>query len=249
MMKRARKKTKPVLKKDKAKEKTKQPAKEGVKEPSDRQKNDDIEDKTGKDEPDQEKSKFAGKQKLIIFGSAGVLLVALIITGILVLTGGDASSDNSSVEQVKDKETQSEINKEDEESADDSEDEAEEEDESGNDEEEKEDLASEDPPVFYKFRPQFVVNLPSNRRIRYLQIEVNVMARSEKVIESVETLAPLLKSELITLFSNQKLAEVITPEGKNKLREEALKIINRIMEEQTGDEGVEQVLFTGFVTQ
>ena len=53
-----------------------------------------------------------------------------------------------------------------------------------------------------------------------------------------------------TLFrSSQTYDSVSTLEGKEALREEALSVIQEILEEETGDPGVEAVYFTSFVMQ
>ncbi|VAX05680.1 hypothetical protein MNBD_GAMMA19-792, partial [hydrothermal vent metagenome] len=38
-------------------------------------------------------------------------------------------------------------------------------------------------------------------------------------------------------------------EGKETLREEALEVVQQILEEETGDPGIEAVYFTSFVMQ
>lgn len=104
-------------------------------------------------------------------------------------------------------------------------------------------------PYFYKFMPTFTVNIPSKGRLRFLQVQVEVMSFDEEVISSVEEYAPLLKNDLVELFSQQEFDELILPSGKEILRKKALERVKKIMVKQTGEDGVEQVLFTSFITQ
>lgn len=104
-------------------------------------------------------------------------------------------------------------------------------------------------PLFYNIRPVFVVNIPSKSRIRLLQIEVDIMSRNSKTIDSLKAFEPLVKSELVNLFSSKDYEVLITQQGKEELRKEALLKVQSILKDQAGVEGVEQILFTSFVTQ
>lgn len=104
-------------------------------------------------------------------------------------------------------------------------------------------------PYFYKFLPPFVMNLPTKGRVRFLQIEVEVMAVSSDALKDVETYSPLIKNDLLQLYSSKKYDDIIIPAGREKLRQESLQVVNRILLENTGKESVKQVLFTSFVAQ
>ncbi len=104
-------------------------------------------------------------------------------------------------------------------------------------------------PQFYKFKPSFVVNVPDRGQIRYLQVDVELMTRNPKMIENIEAYAPLIRNDLITLFSSQNYEDLVSVEGKELLRTKSLEIVQRIMKENVGENAVDQVLFTNFVTQ
>lgn len=105
------------------------------------------------------------------------------------------------------------------------------------------------PPVYYAFDPAFVVNFKDESEVRFLQVTVEVMARDPLVIESVKTHTPVIRNNLIMLLSNQTVESISTVEGKEKVRAETLKEIQKILKKQTGSPGVEDVYFTGFVMQ
>lgn len=104
-------------------------------------------------------------------------------------------------------------------------------------------------PYFYKFLPPFVVNLPTKGRVKFLQIEVEVMATEKEVLSDVESLAPLIKNDLLQLFSNQKFEDMMKPQKREELRAQALKVVNDVLKENTGNNDVKQVLFTSFIAQ
>lgn len=104
-------------------------------------------------------------------------------------------------------------------------------------------------PQFYKLKPAIVVNVPAIDKTRYLQIDVELMARKGTNVETIEAYGPLIRNDLIALFSNEKYEDIATAEGKEQLRKKALEVVQKIMKKNTGDAAVEQVLFTNFVSQ
>lgn len=175
---------------------------------------------------ENEEAPAAGKSKsklFILLGVGGLLFVGLTATTLLLVLGGDEPS-------TPEAEVASEATQDDKEEADGA-------------------ATALGSPQFFPIRPAIVVNIPSKGRIRFLQIQVDIMSRDDDVIEDLEAYAPLIKNELISLFSSQNYAEMVTVEGKETLRKEALKRVQKVMSEQAGVEGIEQILFTSFVTQ
>lgn len=104
-------------------------------------------------------------------------------------------------------------------------------------------------PQYYKLKPSIVVNIPGVDKSRFLQVDVELMTRNSAGIENVEAYAPLIRNDLITLFSTQKYDDLVTVEGKEELRKKALEIVQKVMKQNTGEPVIEQVLFTNFVSQ
>lgn len=104
-------------------------------------------------------------------------------------------------------------------------------------------------PVYYAFDPAFVVNFQDSSSIRFLQVTIEVMSRDPIAIEAVKTHMPVIRNSLVLLFSSQTPENIMTREGKEKIRTDALKEIQKVMKEQTGAPSIEAVYFTGFVMQ
>ena len=104
-------------------------------------------------------------------------------------------------------------------------------------------------PIYYAFDPAFVVNFQDNSAIRFLQVTIEVMSRDPLSIEAVKTHMPVVRNNLVLLFSNQSPENITSREGKEKIRSDALKEIQKVMTEQTGSPSIEAVYFTGFVMQ
>jgi len=104
-------------------------------------------------------------------------------------------------------------------------------------------------PIYYAFDPAFIVNFNDGNNIRYLQVTLEVMTYNQHTVEDLERHMPVIRNNLIMMFSSLNYDVLSTVAGKRKLQEDALAEIRSILKEKTGKEGVEEVYFTGFVMQ
>ena len=106
------------------------------------------------------------------------------------------------------------------------------------------------PLQFYAMDPAFVVNFEASSVSRFLQIEVRVGTREPEVLEVLKANEPVIRNDLLLLFSNQKYEDIATGTGKDALRHKALKVIQDIVAGAGGKApAVEAVYFTSFVMQ
>jgi flagellar protein FliL len=101
---------------------------------------------------------------------------------------------------------------------------------------------------YYAFDPPMVVNFEDGSVVRFLQISMEVMAHDQKAIDSVQKNMPLIRNNLLLLMSNRNYQSLMSREGKDKLREEALAEIRAVQKKQGGGD-VDDLLFTSFVVQ
>ncbi len=113
----------------------------------------------------------------------------------------------------------------------------------------KEDAGDAAAPIYYKLDPTFVVNYQAQDDLRFLQVTVEVMARDEKIIALVEQHMPVIRNNLIVLFSSQDFTTISTRVGKERLRAQVLAEVQKVLKEETGRPGIEAVYFTSFVMQ
>ncbi len=104
-------------------------------------------------------------------------------------------------------------------------------------------------PIYSKLGDAFIVNFMAGDQIRYLQVEIEVMSRDPDVAKDIETHMPVIRNNLVMLFSGLDFETISTVEGKQKIREQALHEVQKILEEQTGYKGIEDLYFTSFVMQ
>jgi flagellar FliL protein len=102
--------------------------------------------------------------------------------------------------------------------------------------------------VYYAIDPPLVVNFEDGSAVRFLQISMEVEAHDQKVIDSVQKNIPLIRNNLLLLMSNRNYQAMMTREGKEKLRQEALTEIRAVQKKEGGGD-VDDLLFTSFVVQ
>lgn len=184
------------------------------------------------DDEEKEDSKPKGSlvTKILLFGVLPLMTIVVIVFGTLfiagVLPGG--GSDKSATAEMSD-------------SGDGGEEEG--------GEEEGDGEGGSMPAIYLPIDPAFVVNFASQGKARFLQVTVEVMTRDPLMPDQVKLHMPVIRNNLMLLFSSQSYDGVSTLEGKEALREEALEVVQQILEEETGDPGVEAVYFTSFVMQ
>ena len=106
------------------------------------------------------------------------------------------------------------------------------------------------PPLFLGLDPPFVVNFDAEQTVRFLQIAVQLETRDPATIELLKTNDPVVRNDLLLLFSNQKYAQLSSREGKEALRTEALESLRKVLAGAGGHpERLEAVYFTSFVMQ
>jgi flagellar FliL protein len=91
----------------------------------------------------------------------------------------------------------------------------------------------------------FIANLADVDGKRYLTATLQAEFFDARVPHEFEARLPLVRDLLLTLFTSKLFAEVRTPEGKARLREEIVTRMNRAL----GRDLVKAVYFTEFIVQ
>lgn len=104
--------------------------------------------------------------------------------------------------------------------------------------------------VYEVLAPAFVVNFSGNGgRQRYMQVSVALMSRNQAELDALKEHMPLLRNQLVMLFSSQDFAALMTPVGQEMLRQQTTASVQELAKKEIGKLAVEQVLFTNFVLQ
>lgn len=204
---------------------------------------DDSDNEKGQEEGASTKNRIT----LILLIAVGVLLVALSVTGTLlavqlmkpepmaadasatdaaaVVESGEAGTEEPGVEEGADP-ALAEASTEGEEQAE-----------------------PKKPAIYYPIQPPIIVNFDARGRQRFLQAELALMTRDQDVISAIELHMSMIRNSLILLIGSHLFEELQTAEGKEILRQQCLQEVQRLMEQEIGKPGIEQVLFTNFVMQ
>ena len=102
--------------------------------------------------------------------------------------------------------------------------------------------------LYYAIDPPLVVNFEDGSVVRFLQISMEVMAHDQKAIDSVQKNIPLIRNNLLMLMSNRNYQSMMSRDGKDKLRQEALAEVRAVQKKEGGPD-VDDILFTSFVVQ
>ena len=106
------------------------------------------------------------------------------------------------------------------------------------------------PAVFVPLDPPFVVNFQTADAVRFLQIEVRLSAKDAETGELLKQNDPILRNDLLLLFGNQDLQQLIAKGGRDRLRAQSLLTVRNVVRGVGGDAAkVDNVYFTSFVMQ
>ena len=109
--------------------------------------------------------------------------------------------------------------------------------------------APQAPPIYFDVDSNLIVNFEGGGRARYLQLGIQVMTRDAAVVDILKLHHPVVRNNLILLFSEQTLETLSSREGKARLADAALAEVQKIVSEHYGEPGVEALYFTTFVMQ
>lgn len=107
-------------------------------------------------------------------------------------------------------------------------------------------------PIYHAVETPFVVNFASQSQgaVRYLQVKLKVMARSQAVIDAFKLHSPAVQHELLLLFYGQNYDELNTSEGTKKLQVATLTTINEVLSlDPDLKDRLEAVYFTSMIMQ
>lgn len=91
----------------------------------------------------------------------------------------------------------------------------------------------------------FIVNLAEAGGKRFIKVTMEIELSSKELEKEVKGRLPQFKDHIITVLSSKSMDEVITAEGKFKLKEEIMTRLNQNLRGGT----VRNVFFTEFVVQ
>ena len=194
----------------------------------------------------EEEQKKGGLIKIIIFVVAGIMLIAVGLGIGYFIFGGEPEPDPSAeVNQIiEGKETEKK------EKEDSSEKKEGEEGEEGVIKKNVKEVPEVDTyeTTYFEFPGDFTTNLKGSRK--FLQVSVGVSTQyDEKVMEVVDSHQLALRSEILSTISDFTEEEISGSDGKKKLSQRLMVVLNKKLEALNEFPGIEDVYFTAFILQ
>jgi len=109
-----------------------------------------------------------------------------------------------------------------------------------------------EPKVSYiSLSPPFVGNyaLDGGPKLRVYKADVALRVNSDVAATAVKHHEPLIRNQLVALFTQQNLESMSNVEAKEKLRQEALKQVQQVLENEEGKPLVDDLLFNNLIVQ
>ena len=105
--------------------------------------------------------------------------------------------------------------------------------------------------AYVSLSPALVGNygLDGGPKLRVYKADIALRVTGAEAEKAVKHNEPLIRNQLIALFSQQSVENMNSVEAKEKLRQEALKQTQQIMNDEEGKPIVEDLLFNNLIIQ
>ncbi len=104
-------------------------------------------------------------------------------------------------------------------------------------------------PVFVDLTPALVGNYGSGPRLKYFKADIALKVIGKDASEKVEHHEPLIRNQLVMLFAQQTDESLGSVDGKENLRQEALKQVQQTLQQEEGKPLVTDLLFNNLIVQ
>lgn len=114
----------------------------------------------------------------------------------------------------------------------------------------EEEAAKTKKPSYVSLGKPMVLNLESKKkRIRFLQVSVDILVEDDDAKEAVTVHVPALRHKVIVLLSEQNVLDMKSPSKRNDIRKLITEQVQGLMDELSGNDDIEDVLFSSFLIQ
>lgn len=103
--------------------------------------------------------------------------------------------------------------------------------------------------AFFAIEKPFVVNLSGGDNLTYLQVNVQFKLKNPELRPKLKMQLPAIEHTMVMLLSDQTVNKIKSVQGKQALRQTALKSVQQVCQKLIGDPVIDDVYFTGFIIQ
>jgi len=170
----------------------------------------------------EEGNQGGGMMKIILLVNGLLLLIGIAVGVTLFLMGGDEKSGEMAEDGLSEESVEGE---------------------------EAESKKSKGTPIYVPLHPAFVVNFENQDQVSFLQVDIQIMTYNAAVEGALKTHMPAVRNELLLLLGGKQYHEINTRDGKRALSQEAIQVIQEILESAGEPNSIEALYFTSFVMQ
>lgn len=102
---------------------------------------------------------------------------------------------------------------------------------------------------YYSFDTPFVVNIMDDKRMRFLQVAIQMKLVDPTTAADVTLHQHAIRHNIIMLLSSQQAGELYSTTGKERLRHETLNEIKQALQKRAEHVEIEDIFFTSFIIQ
>ena len=77
--------------------------------------------------------------------------------------------------------------------------------------------------------PEFVVNFGPGSKVRYLQVDLQIVTRDEAALKTISTYRPVLRNDILIVLSSVSFEDLKERSGKEALQKKLLNTINKVV--------------------
>lgn len=103
--------------------------------------------------------------------------------------------------------------------------------------------------IYHSLTPALVGNFGAGPKLKYYKADVALRVSGAEAEARVTHHEPLIRNQLVMLFSQQTEESLATPDAKETLRQEALKQVQQVLSDEEGQPLVEDLLFNNLILQ
>lgn len=104
---------------------------------------------------------------------------------------------------------------------------------------------------YYELKPSFVANFgdPGITKLKFVKADISLRVTGGDALQAVQEHNALIRHQIVMILSKQTEETLVVAGGQDKLRQMMLEQVNKVIEEETGEQKVDDLLFTSFVIQ
>jgi flagellar FliL protein len=113
-------------------------------------------------------------------------------------------------------------------------------------------VASADDVSYYGFEPDITTNYlkeGNDYRLGFIRVAIEVMVPDPSYVSVVEHHAPLLRNAFVSILGTATERQVRTMTGRDQLRLKCIERAKELMQQETGNPVIRDVLFTKYIYQ